>query len=84
MIADRRPYWVSVSHYAAGGVPAGKARFGHRSGRDCRLEFLALPLIRFIAAPFLPGEVFWFPFWLGAVTWNGADGQGGISHLLGQ
>ncbi|QYA92586.1 hypothetical protein KZO11_02170 [Streptomyces anulatus] len=45
--------------------------------------FIALPLIRFIAAPFLAGEVFWFPFWLGAVTWNGADGQGGISHLLG-
>ncbi|MEU8669888.1 hypothetical protein AB0C71_23740 [Streptomyces anulatus] len=45
--------------------------------------FIALPLIRFVAALFSPGEVFWFPFWLGAVIWNGADGQGGISHLLG-
>ncbi|WP_455568852.1 hypothetical protein [Streptomyces inhibens] len=26
----------------------------------------------------------WFPFWPAAEVWNGTDGQGGISHLLGQ
>ncbi|WP_432022293.1 hypothetical protein [Streptomyces parvus] len=54
-----------------------------KSGRGCCLVFVALPFIWFISTPFLPEEVFWFPFWLGAVIWNGADGQGGISHLLG-
>ncbi|MFB6670425.1 hypothetical protein [Streptomyces parvus] len=44
---------------------------------------VALPFIWFISTPFLPEEVFWFPFWLAAVIWNGADGQGGISHFLG-
>ncbi|MFH9241640.1 hypothetical protein ACH4KO_10085 [Streptomyces anulatus] len=40
-------------------------------------------LIWIIAIPFVPEEVYWFPFWWGAAIWNGADGQGGISHLLG-
>lgn len=44
--------------------------------------FAALPLIWLIAAPLLPKQVFWFPFWVGAVMWNGADGRGGISHLF--
>ncbi|MFI5743466.1 hypothetical protein ACIA9I_34440 [Streptomyces anulatus] len=47
------------------------------------LVFACLPLIWFIVGPFLPEQVFWFPFWVGTVILNGVDGQGGISQLLG-
>ncbi|MFI7890309.1 hypothetical protein ACIFUY_03475 [Streptomyces sp. CACIS-1.16CA] len=63
--------------------PTPPSSASSKSGRGCCLVFVALPFIWFISTPFLPEEVFWFPFWLGAVIWNGADGQGGISHLLG-
>ncbi|MFF3958554.1 hypothetical protein ACFYY1_35890 [Streptomyces sp. NPDC001890] len=46
------------------------------------MAFAVLSLVWFIATPFLPERVFWFPFWLGTVMWNGTDGQGGISHLF--
>ncbi|MFE9636865.1 hypothetical protein [Streptomyces sp. NPDC006463] len=42
-----------------------------------------MPVAWFLAAFVLPERALWFPIWLGAVMWNGADGQGGISHLLG-
>ncbi|WP_328923787.1 hypothetical protein OG429_03535 [Streptomyces sp. NBC_00190] len=54
-----------------------------RSGGCCCLLFAALPIGWFIAALVLPEQAFWWPVWLGAVMWNGADGRGGIHHLLG-
>lgn len=54
-----------------------------RSGLCCCLLFAVLPLIWFVAAPLLPEQVFWFPFWVGAVFWNGADGRGGVGDLFG-
>ncbi|MEV6080186.1 hypothetical protein AB0L80_34540 [Streptomyces sp. NPDC052069] len=63
--------------------PTQQSSVANRGGRCCCLVFAGLPLLWFIAAPILPEQVFWFPFWMGAVMWNGADGQGGISHLLG-
>lgn len=54
-----------------------------RGGLCCCLLFAALPLIWLVASPLLPEKVFWFPFWLGAVIWNGTDGQQGISHVFG-
>ncbi|MFD9223727.1 hypothetical protein ACFWDI_27900 [Streptomyces sp. NPDC060064] len=54
-----------------------------RSGLCCCLLFTVLPVVWLLAAPFLPEQASWFPFWLAAVVWNGTDGQGGISHLLG-
>ncbi|MFD8063841.1 hypothetical protein ACFXA0_35705 [Streptomyces cyaneofuscatus] len=57
----------------------------HPYGRrrlSCCLFLAVLPVARFTAAPVLPEQVFWFPFWPGAVVRNGADGQGGTSHLF--
>ncbi|MFJ8588950.1 hypothetical protein ACIRD2_30440 [Streptomyces sp. NPDC093595] len=62
-------------------VGAGKGT--GRGGGCCCLVLAVLPLAWFVAAPLLPESVFWFPSWLGAVIWNGTDGQGGISHLFG-
>ncbi|MFF9869700.1 hypothetical protein ACF1G0_30620 [Streptomyces sp. NPDC013953] len=53
-----------------------------RGGGCCCLVFAVLPVAWIVAAPLLPESVFWFPFWVGAVIWNGTDGHGGISHLL--
>ncbi|WP_372404550.1 hypothetical protein [Streptomyces luteireticuli] len=57
-------------------------------GGWCCLLLSALPAAGILAwilaaSSILPEEVFWFPIWLGAVVWNGTDGQGGISHWLG-
>ncbi|GGX34793.1 hypothetical protein GCM10010341_65480 [Streptomyces noursei] len=54
-----------------------------RNGWCCCLPFVALPVVWPLAAAFLPERVSWFPIWLAAVVWNGTDGHGGISHLLG-
>ncbi|MGK5639096.1 hypothetical protein ACSNOK_12435 [Streptomyces sp. URMC 126] len=54
-----------------------------RSGWCCCLLIPLLPVVWLLATSVLPERVFWFPFWLGAVLWNGSDGQGGIHHLLG-
>lgn len=54
-----------------------------RRGLCCCLTFAVLPLVWLLAAPLLPEQVYWFPLWVGAMMWNGADGQGGISHLFG-
>ncbi|MFD7552484.1 hypothetical protein [Streptomyces sp. NPDC059816] len=62
--------------------PAQPSSASSRNGWGCCLLFAGLPLVWAIATPFLPEQVFWFPFWVGAVIWNGADGQGGISHLF--
>ncbi|MEU4497908.1 hypothetical protein AB0F96_31905 [Streptomyces sp. NPDC023998] len=48
----------------------------------CCLLFTLLPVVWLLAASILPEQVFWYPIWLGAVIWNGMDGQGGISHLI--
>jgi hypothetical protein len=52
-------------------------------GWGCCLLPAALTLAWLFGARFLPERVTWYPFWLAAVIWNGTDGQGGISHLLG-
>ncbi|WP_159424439.1 hypothetical protein [Streptomyces sp. 3214.6] len=52
-------------------------------GWCCCLFPAALTLAWFFGARFLPERAAWYPFWLAAVVWNGTDGQGGISHLLG-
>ncbi|MFD8979696.1 hypothetical protein [Streptomyces sp. NPDC059564] len=54
-----------------------------RRGGWCCLLFAALPVVWFIAVLVLPKWAFWYPVWVGAAIWNGTDGQGGISHLLG-
>ncbi|MGP8297725.1 hypothetical protein ACTPOK_07180 [Streptomyces inhibens] len=54
-----------------------------RGGLCCCLLFTALPIVWLLTAQFLPEQAAWFPFWLAAAVWNGTDGQGGISHLLG-
>ncbi|TJZ49516.1 hypothetical protein FCH28_24770 [Streptomyces piniterrae] len=54
-----------------------------RGGMCCCLLFLALPVVWLLCAPLLPDRVAWLPYGLAAVIWNGTDGQGGISHLLG-
>ncbi|MEU7283055.1 hypothetical protein AB0A69_30380 [Streptomyces sp. NPDC045431] len=67
-------------------MPTHPTRQSSASGRSrfcCCLVFAALPVVWLIAGTVLPEQVFWFPIWLGAVVWNGADGQGGISHLFG-
>ncbi|THA31541.1 hypothetical protein E6W17_35455 [Streptomyces sp. A1547] len=51
-------------------------------GLSCCLLFTVLPVVWLLAASVLPERVSWFPFWVGAVIWNGTDGQGGISHLF--
>ncbi len=56
---------------------------GSRTGLCCCLLFAALPIGWLVLGPFLPERVLWFPIWLAAVVWNGTDGQGGISHVLG-
>ncbi|WP_405804824.1 hypothetical protein OG729_06360 [Streptomyces sp. NBC_00210] len=48
----------------------------------CCLLFSLLPVVWLLAASILPEQVFWYPIWLGAVIWNGMDGQGGISRLI--
>ncbi|MGO4461395.1 hypothetical protein AB4039_29495 [Streptomyces sp. M-16] len=52
-------------------------------GGWCCLLFAALPLVWFVAVLIQPEWAFWYPVWVGAVVWNGADGHGGISHLFG-
>ncbi|WP_212912246.1 hypothetical protein [Streptomyces sp. TS71-3] len=54
-----------------------------RKGWCCCLLFAAPPVAWLLTAPFLPERVSWFPIWLAATVWNGTDGQGGISHMLG-
>ncbi|MER6443836.1 hypothetical protein [Streptomyces venezuelae] len=58
-----------------------------KSGLCCCLLPAVLPVLWLLAAALLPGKageaVGWAPIWLAAVLWNGEDGQGGISHLLG-
>lgn len=54
-----------------------------RGGWCCLLLCVAPPLLWFTAGRFLPERLLWYPIWLAAVVWNGPDGHGGISHLLG-
>ncbi|MFI8929064.1 hypothetical protein ACIG3E_15475 [Streptomyces sp. NPDC053474] len=58
-----------------------------RRGPGCCLPLAVLPLAWLLAAALLPGEAGrgagWGPLWVAALVWNGADGRGGISHLLG-
>lgn len=72
------------------GVPTDSTSEQTTAGKRswcCCLLLAALPVLWFLAAALLPGkpgqDVGWAPFWLAAVIWNGEDGQGGISHLLG-
>ncbi|CAM5290634.1 hypothetical protein AB0H45_23665 [Streptomyces atroolivaceus] len=44
---------------------------------------LGLPILWGMIGFVLPEKVFWFPFWLTSVVWNGEDGDGGISSLWG-
>ncbi|MGW1376911.1 hypothetical protein ACWD6P_21920 [Streptomyces sp. NPDC002446] len=54
-----------------------------RAGGCCCLLLTFLPVAWLLATPFLPEQVAWFPISLGAVVWNGTDGQSGISHWFG-
>ncbi|MEU1015401.1 hypothetical protein [Streptomyces sp. NPDC005898] len=60
-----------------------KSHTSGRRGLVCCLLFTVLPVVWLVAAPVLPERVLWFPFWMSAAIWNGADGQGGISSLFG-
>ncbi|MFI6289525.1 hypothetical protein ACIBCM_33120 [Streptomyces sp. NPDC051018] len=65
-------------------IPTRQPSTAGRGGRCCCLIFAVLPLVWFIAAPVLPEDVFWFPFWLASAVWSGPDGHGGIGTLFGQ
>lgn len=67
-------------------MPTNSAEWTPAKGRvwPCCLLFAVLaPVVWFMLGALLPERVFWFPIWVGAVIWNGADGRGGISHLFG-
>ncbi|MGK5627869.1 hypothetical protein [Streptomyces sp. URMC 123] len=54
------------------------------TGCGCSFAALcALPFLWGLLCVFLPEGVFWVPFRLAAVVWNGRDGAGGISGLWG-
>ncbi|WP_069771088.1 hypothetical protein [Streptomyces sp. LUP30] len=64
--------------------PAAPAAPSGLRGWSCCLLPAVLTLGWFLGARFLPERVAWYPIWLAAALWNGSDGHGGVSHLLGR